>query len=83
MKFPKIIEIKNGQGDNSLVRVTFQAEDGSTWFADMTQNQAKVKEFMYKANSILNDKTMEELKEVLDIAREEGYDMGCNTAYDD
>lgn len=85
MKVPKIIktEVTSTSVSYPLVRVTFQAETGETWFGDMHPDILKVYQFKEKMSHILDDQSMTELEEVLDIEHSTGYDDGHEAGYDE
>ena len=83
---PKIIKIEQPKEKffGSLLHVTFQSENERyTWFADMTEDELKVRQFEEKMSHKLDDKEMEELSDCFDIKRQEGYHDGNEAGWDE
>jgi len=70
-KYHKIIHTEQ-EDANSLIQVTFQTDGGVNYFAYMSPEDLKVREFKIRMSKKLTKKEMEELEDCMEFAYREG-----------
>ena len=83
MKHTKIIRTETISDSISypLVRVTFENENGTIFYGDMSPDELKVRKFEEKMRHKLTAKEMEELDECFSIKYREGGDSEAENHY--